>query len=126
MAVLDRIEFFEDDEEDRVVLIVRCGGRHGKCGKVQAAILDDESVRYADVRCHSLDEELGRDRNTIVARAKQARVAWGQARRSGRPFNPPSVTARPDPRYAREDRGTRDLRDGVAHRIDAWADNDRP
>jgi hypothetical protein len=120
MALLDRIEFFEDGEEDRVVLLVRCGGGHGKCGKVRAAILDDQSVRYADRRCHRLDEDLGRDWPAVVARSKQATVAWQRARRSGRPFRPPSVTVQPAARYAREDRGLRDLRDGVAHRLESW------
>jgi hypothetical protein len=120
MAALDHIEFLEDGEEDRVVLLVRCGGGHGKCGKVRAAILEDLSVRDADTYCHRLDEDLGRDWPTIVARSKQARVAWQRARRSGRPFNPPSLTVQPAPRHARENPTLRDLRDGIAHRIDTW------
>jgi hypothetical protein len=118
MAVLDHVEFFDDGEEDRVVLLVRCGGDHGKCGKVRAAILDDLSVRYADRHCHRLDEDLGRDWHTIVVRSKQARLAWQHARRSGRQFNPPSFTVQPAARYARENQTVRDLRDGIAHRLE--------
>ena len=106
---------FEDPPSDRVVLLVRCAGSNGKCGQVQAEMLDDGKVRYTDVECHRLPDHFELRRDVILA-YQQARVRWARARRSRQSFRPPSIRILPAPRYAREDRQTRETR----RQLEAW------
>ncbi len=74
-------EFAAAMRGDRVVLIARCGGGNGACGKVRAVILDDGTVRYAPLRCHRFDTQFSWRPEIAVAFAA-ARRKWDRARRS--------------------------------------------
>jgi hypothetical protein len=112
---------FEDASSDRVVLRVRCAGRNGKCGNIQAEMLEDGTVRYTDVGCHRLPDyfEL---RSDVMGAYQHARVDWTRAQRSRQPFRPPSIRIRPAPRHAREDQQTRENRE----RFEAWLERHDP
>jgi len=80
-----------------------------------ALLLDDGKVRYTDVECHRLPDHFELRRDVILA-YQQARVRWARARRSRQSFRPPSIRILPAPRYAREDRQTRETR----RQLEAW------
>src|SRR5207245_9800785 len=102
--------FAEAMRGDRVVLIARCGGGNGACGKVRAVLLDDGTVRYAPLRCHRFDAQFPR-RPEVAAAFAAARRNWERARRSRRPFTPPSIAVRPLLRNVRRHREIIEARD---------------
>ena len=95
---------------DRVVLIMRCGGRNGACGRIQAVILNDRKVRYSSVKCHRFDRSFY-ERPEVYDAFVEALKKRESARRSRRAFKVPSIFVRPLPRHLREDRELRAERD---------------
>jgi hypothetical protein len=95
---------FEDAlTSGRAVLVIRCGGKGGKCGKRRAVVLDDRTVRYAPRRCHTIDRWFV-ERPYIERKFDSARRRKAQARRSGGRFTPPEIVLRPAPGHVRVDR----------------------
>jgi hypothetical protein len=101
--------FAEVQQGGRVVIVVRCGGGNGSCGRVRALVLDDRSVYYAPIDCHRLPDLLTRDE---VAHAfREASWRHERARRYGRTFRAPTVVVRPLPHRVRLDREAIQARD---------------
>ena len=92
------------------VLVVRCGGAGGRCGKAALVMLADGSVRHAPVRCHNFDD-LCYQRDEVRDAFRSARVAWVRARRQRRRFRPVSVVVVPLARHRRLDRDMVEERD---------------
>jgi len=95
------------------VLVVRCGGAGGRCGKAALVMLADGSVRHAPVRCHNFDD-LCYQRDEVRDAFRSARVAWVRARRQRRRFRPVSVVVVPLARHRRLDRDMVEERDWAA------------
>ena len=110
-----KLDSFQEVPSDRVVLVLRCAGRKGKCRNLQAILLENGTVHYTEVDCHRLPDNV--ELHTEVSRAyERARVEWARARRARRPFQPREIAISPAPRHAREDRYTREARE----QFDAW------
>ena len=97
----------------RAVLVVRCGGAGGQCGKAGLVMLADGSVRHAPVRCHNFDD-LCYQRDEVRDAFRSARVAWVRARRQRRRFRPMSMVIQPLARHRRFDRDWVEERDWAA------------
>jgi hypothetical protein len=111
----------DDSEQGRAVLVVRCGGQNGRCGKVQAVVLDDGTTRNSRVECHRFDDDF-RDHAEVRVALRTALADWERARQSGRAFKVPSIVLRPLPAHLREDQQTRQGR--VA--FESWMDWHEP
>ena len=98
---------------DRAVLVVRCGGAGGQCGKAGLVMLADGTVQHAPVRCHNFDD-LCYERDEVRDAFRSARVAWVRARRQRRRFRPVSVVVVPLARHRRLDRDMVEERDWAA------------
>jgi hypothetical protein len=96
-------KFSEAMSSPRAVLIVRCGGGYGKCGRAQAVVFEDRTVQLANRTCHAFDKDFYLDQ-AVRDEFTAARTAWERAQRAGRPHRPASMTYRPIPRQVRPDR----------------------
>ncbi len=91
-------------EGGRVVLIIRCGGSHGRCGRVRAAMLEDGTIRSAEhVNCHRLDPAF-RDAPKVREVFLRGRQDHAEAQRRGRLYRPFAVTVLPQRNRRRPDR----------------------
>jgi hypothetical protein len=110
----------------RVVLKVRCGGGNGQCGRIQAVMLEDGALVNRKPGCHRLQSDWEwqalEDRTDVSRAFQRARTEWVYARRSGRPFRAHEVTLRPVARHAREDSGTRLVREEFEAFIESHED----
>jgi hypothetical protein len=88
-------------ERENALLFVRCGGRHGRCGRILAVIFDFGAIELMSRTCHNFDCWF--EQPEVAAAYKDARWAKKRARRLGTRFRPRSVVVRPLPLHQETD-----------------------